>query len=79
MKTVNDFVEEIVKAKSKPEPGYGGNVLPVIKLYAALDSFEERKAFQDALEEMLKSNDETISRFAVNVCLGFFAFRDVLK
>lgn len=79
MKTTSNFIEEILRTKLKPEPGYGGNVLPAIKIYAELDNFEERKAFQDALETMLKSSDEDICGFAVNVCLGFFVFRDVIK
>lgn len=60
------------------DTSYGANVLPVLELYKGLTSFEERKAFQDALEKMLSDPDKEIRRYAVTVCLGFFVFRDVV-
>jgi hypothetical protein len=73
------FAKELLRVKLKPEPGYGGNVLPALQIFAGLSSFEERKAFQDALEDLLQSKIADDRRFAVTVCLGFLVFRDTLK
>lgn len=79
MKTVDDFYGEILSAKDRPQAGYGGTVLPAMEIYAGIQTHEERKAYQDALEKMLTSDNEGIRTFAVNLCLGFFVFRDVLR
>lgn len=78
MRTANDFVKAISKARLLPEPGYGGNVFPAIRIYSAITSNEEALAYQAALERLLQSDDENIRKFAVNVCLGFFTFYDVI-
>ena len=57
---------------------YGGSVIPVIKLYKELTVFEERKSFQEAIEKMLCDKDKKIRRFAVDICIGFFVFRDAI-
>ena len=56
----------------------GSRVMPVLELYAGLKTYEERKAFQDALEQMLTDPCERVRKFAVDVCLGFFGFRDAI-
>jgi len=45
-------------------------------LYKLLTTYEERKSFQDALEQMLTDEREHVRKFAVDICLGFFVFRD---
>ena len=50
--------------------------MPVLSLYKELSTFDERRAFQDALEKMLTDRDKEIRQFAVDICLGFFVFRD---
>ncbi len=57
---------------------YGSNVLPILEMYKSLSEYEEQKAFEDALELMLTDQREEKRRFAVNVCLGFVLFRDVI-
>jgi hypothetical protein len=78
MRNTDDFYTEILRAKGRPRPGYGGNVLPAMEIYADIEASQERRVYQDALEKMLRSDDENIRRFAVDVCLGFFVFRDAL-
>ena len=73
------FYKEILIAKDNPQPGYGGNVLPAMEIYANIDSLDERKAYQDALEKLLQSDVEEIRKFGVVLCLGFFVFRDVIR
>lgn len=57
---------------------YGSNVMPLLEMYKNLSKYEERKAFEDALESMLTDRDEQKRRFAINVCLGFVIFRDAI-
>ncbi len=78
MKDIDYFYNEILYAKSKPRVDYGGNVLPAMEIYAAIEVSEEKKAYQDALEKLLKSDIEDVRQFGVDLCLGFFVFRDVL-
>lgn len=78
MRTANDFLKAILRTRRHPEPGYGGNVLPAIRLYSEIASPDEVLAYQAALEKLLGSDDEGERKFAVNVCLGFFTFYDVV-
>lgn len=57
---------------------YGANVLPVLRHYSSIKDSDERKEFQNALEEMLVSEQEEIRKYGVTLCLGFFVFRDVV-
>jgi hypothetical protein len=79
-KDLKSFYKLIIatKSESKGNLEYGANVMPALKLYKSLRSFEERKSFQDALEQMLQASDAGERRFAVNICLGFFVFRDAI-
>jgi hypothetical protein len=79
MSGVDNFYRQIIAAKKKPKTGYGGNVIPAMEIYAKLNSPEDRKAYQEALERMLSSKDLEVRRYGINLCLGFFVFRDVLK
>ena len=58
MKTKEDFIVEILNRWKKPEPDYGGNVIPAMKLYASLSTPEERRCYQGALEVLLRDEDE---------------------
>ena len=80
MKTAEYLRDEILKLRPTYEgpSEYGDRVMPVLATYQSLESFEERKAFQDALELLLKSNVEDERRYAVDICLGFFIFRDAI-
>ena len=60
-----------------PAPDYGGNVIRSLEVYRDADVSEWR-AYQDALEIMLRSEDAREREFAVSLCLGFFVFRDAL-
>lgn len=66
------------KKHSHSNIGYGEDVMPILELYAGLTSFEEKTSFKAALEDYLISPDSPKRDFAVNVCLGFFVFRDAI-
>ena len=77
----DDYFKKIISLEPKPTPGdseYGSRVMPVLELYKTLTSYEERRAFHDALEKMLTDDRERVRKFAVDVCLGFFVFRDAI-
>lgn len=57
---------------------YGGNVLPILKLYENLDAYEEKMSFQEALTDLLIDTDQNKRRFAVTICIGFIDFRKVV-
>ena len=81
MKDADYFFDLIVKSIPKPTSGYsecGSRVMPALTMFKALDTYEERRAFQDALERMLESPKLGIRRYAVDVCLGFFVFKDAI-
>lgn len=78
MNTKQKYIDEFLRLWKKQGKDYGDNVLPVMKLYASLTSPEERKSFQDALENLLSHKDENIRKMAVTQCLGFFVFRDAI-
>ena len=57
---------------------YGGNILPILRIYENLTSFEEKMSFQEALTDLLKNSNEEKRRFAVTVCTGFIDFRKTI-
>ena len=61
------------------DTSYGASVMPYLELYASLSSYEPRRAFQSALEAWLGAEDATTRSKAVNICLGFFVFREAIK
>jgi len=81
MKTKEQLLTEILATRADAAEGYseyGSRVLPAMRIYKALATYEERKAFQDALESLLTSSKKDDRAFAVDLCLGFFVFRDAL-
>jgi len=80
MRNAQHFRDSILRLRPKEEgpSQYGSRVMPVLELYKSLEAFEERRSFQDALELLLKSESEHDRAFAVDVCLGFFVFRDAI-
>jgi hypothetical protein len=78
VRSVDDFVDELLTVQKHPEAGYGGNVLPAAKIYSDIADREEAKAYREALSKLLSSPDPDIRRFAINLCLGFFVFYDVI-
>ena len=78
MKSKQEIIVEILRLWKISGADYGDNVVPVMKLYASLETSDERKLFQDALESLLSNEDEIIRRKAVTQCLGFFTFRDTI-
>lgn len=80
MNNAQQFFKDILQLRPKNEgpSHYGSRVMPVLELYKRLSTFEERKSFQDALELLLTSASENDRAFAVDVCLGFFVFRDAI-
>ena len=76
-----DFFHEIVSLEPPAAAGdseYGSRVMPVLELHKTLASYEARRGFQDALEKMLTDDRESVRRFAVDICLGFFVFRNAI-
>ncbi len=53
--------------------------MPYLELFAALTSPEERRAYQDALEDMLSSADSEQRHRAVTICLGFVVFQSAIR
>lgn len=84
MRDISYFADEFEKQIKKNQnfkPGnaeYGGNVMPILQLYKGLSSSNERKSFREALEKFLVDPDDKKRKFAVDVCLGFFVFRDAI-
>ena len=80
MRTALEFKNEIMRKRpiAQGQSQYGSRVMPVLELYKGLASYEDKRSFQDALELLLKSGDEDERAFAVDVCLGFFVFRDAI-
>jgi hypothetical protein len=75
------FVKRILALEPEREAGnseYGSRVMPVLELYKQLKTFEEWRAFQDALECLLTDPRERVREFAVAICLGFFILRDAI-
>lgn len=76
------FTQEIEKQRAQSrrlKPGnsvYGSNVMPILQMYKDLSDFEDRKHFREALESLLIDSDPAKRQFAVDICLGFFVFRD---
>lgn len=81
MTDAGSFVERILSLEPSGGGGYseyGSRVMPILELYKSLNAYEDRRAFQDALELMLADERESVRRFAVAICLGFFILRDAL-
>jgi hypothetical protein len=81
MTDANSFVQQILALEPEREDGYteyGSRVMPVLELYKGLKTYEDRRAFQNALERMLTDPREPVRDFAVAICLGFFVFRDAI-
>lgn len=76
MATSKEYEEQILEFRRKAGPMYGDNVIPAIKLFDSLESGEERRAFQNALESLLTSRDQKSRSYGVTLCLGFLVFRD---
>jgi hypothetical protein len=72
------FRKLILASRDRASPEYGGNVMPALELFKSLQDNKEIRAFQDALESMLKDEDPCVQSFAVDLCLGFFVFRNVI-
>lgn len=80
MKTAAQFRTEIASLRPKKHgpSAYGSRVMPILEIYKKLADYDERRAFQEALELLLRSDDSEERSFAVDICLGFFVFRDAL-
>jgi hypothetical protein len=77
--TVDEIYERLLEAKRKPdEKDYGGTVLPAFRVYSSLRTTDEFRAYQNALERMLTSEDMDLRHWAVTVCLGFVVFHDAI-
>jgi hypothetical protein len=51
-------------------------VIPAIQLFDSLQSGDETRAFQNALESLLTSQDPDTRSYGVTLCLGFMVFRN---
>jgi hypothetical protein len=74
------FVKQIQSNKHfvNSNIGYGEDVMPILEVYGSTSIFEERKAFKDALANFLSDPDPIKRNFAIDICLGFFVFRDAV-
>jgi len=79
MKNAQHFRKSLLESRKKATPEYGGNVMPALEAFRELSDTKEIRAYQDALELMLEDDDPAIRKFAVDLCLGFFVFRDVVE
>lgn len=75
MDSARDFQSEILELRKNVGPGYGDNVIPAIELFETLESNADRRAYQDAVESLLTSDDPDVRGHAVTLCLGFVVFR----
>ena len=81
-KDSNYFAKEFEKQRIKfnhIKPSnivYGSNVMQILRIYKDLENFEEKEAFRNALENMLANPNDQIRQYGIDVCLGFFIFRD---
>ncbi|MBK9781438.1 MAG: hypothetical protein IPP55_15530 [Anaerolineales bacterium] len=66
------------KRYSHSNIGYGGNVMPVLEIYQSLSEFSERDAFRKTITSFLESPNLEKREFAIDLCLGFFVFRDAI-
>lgn len=84
-KTKEFFLQEFEKQikfnkkHSHSNIGYGGDVIPILELYVKLTDYDERMLYKDALVELLTHSDKNKRSFAVDICLGFVIFRDVIR
>ncbi len=69
---------EFNKRHAHSNIGYGENVMPVLEIYNDLSDFIEREAFRNTLVKFLTDKNKGNRDFAVDVCLGFLVFRDVI-
>lgn len=82
IKNLEYFTKEIEKQRKKFErfkPAnivYGSNVMPVLRMYKELSTSEERDFFIKSLDNLLADSDAEKRRFAIDICLGFFIFRN---
>lgn len=76
--TLYETIVNLEPVKSRGNTEYGSRVMPVLEFYKTLTSYEDRRAFQDALERMLMDERESVRKFAIDICLGFFVFRDAI-
>ena len=74
------FVKQIkfIKRHARSNRGYGEDVMPILDAYHNLTEFDERKSFRDAIVSFLEDPDDEKRDFAIELCLGFFQFRDAI-
>jgi len=77
---MNAFENQIkfIKRHERSNIGYGGDVMPILELYQSLSEYDERSSFKDTILKFLEDPDQARREFAVNLCLGFFIFRDAI-
>lgn len=72
----NFMVEKNEKNKKhKGYSEYGSRVMDILDLFETLQSPEERKSFQDAIEKLLLSGNKELIEFGVTICTGFVVFK----
>ncbi|MGZ0170294.1 MAG: hypothetical protein ACKVHE_12120 [Planctomycetales bacterium] len=76
MATPQEYEAQILKLRRNAGPTYGDNVIPAIQLFDSLQSGDETRAFQNALESLLTSQDPDTRSYGVTLCLGFMVFRN---
>jgi len=66
------------KRHSRSNMGYGEDVMPILETYQSLSESSEREAFRKTITAFLESADVEKREFAIDLCLGFFVFRDAI-
>lgn len=61
--------------KYKGYSEYGGRVMDILDLFETLQSSEERRAFQQAIEKLLLSGNKELIEFGIAICTGFVVFK----
>lgn len=56
----------------------GSDILPIIRLFASLSTYDERMAFLEVIEMLLNDPNQDKRRFAIRICLCFVMLRDVV-
>lgn len=80
MKDTQYFYDFIlgIDSKNKNQKGYsiyGSRIVEILDLYDSIETFEERKAFKEAIEQLLMSGNKDLIEFGITICTGFIDFR----
>ena len=76
--TVKSYISRIRSIASTNDRSLDARIASIVKLYRGLETYPERRDFLAALEQMLRQEQTETRSLAVEICVGFFDFRDVV-